>query len=81
MDYLEIIKKMEQVPEPKTSQDWLAVWRDLAAATSGIENKDDPRYEPVMRWLDVATTAEILGSWSGFCEAAEQVKEIMRGGL
>jgi hypothetical protein len=78
MDYLEIIKKMEQVPEPKTSQEWLAVWRELAEVSSGL-TKDDPRLERVMRWLNVCDTAFTLGSWPGFCEAAEQVREIVRG--
>lgn len=60
--------------------DSLREWRALTASTSGIEGKSDPRYEKVMHWIDVATTAELLGSWSGFREAAEQIRDIMRGG-
>ena len=73
-------KPIESKPAPTSQKEWLAVWRELAQLTSGIESKDDPRYERVMRWLDVATTAEILDSWAGFCEAAEELKRIMKGG-
>ena len=72
-------KPIESRPAPRSPQDWLQVWRELAAVTSGIESKDDPRYERLMRWLDVAATAELLDSWPGFCEAADQVRAIMRG--
>lgn len=79
MDYLDIIKKIERETGPKNSQEWLVVWRELAEVTSGI-TKDDPRLERIMRWLNVCDTAFTLGSWPGFCEAAEQVREIVRGG-
>jgi len=79
MDYLEIIKKMEQETGPRTSQQWLAAWRELAELTAGL-TKEDPRLEPVMRWLGICDVAFSIDSWPGFCEAAEQVREIMRGG-
>ena len=78
MDYLEVSKRIKQEKVPKHPQEWLAAWRELAAATSGIESKEDPRYEPIMRWLDVATTAELLDDWTSFCEATARIKEIMR---
>ena len=78
MDYLEIIKRIEQETGPKNSQEWLAIWRELAEVTSGLR-VDDPRLERVMRWLDVCDTAFELDSWPAFCDAAEQVREIMRG--
>jgi hypothetical protein len=78
MDYLDIIKKIEQETGPKSSQEWLAVWRELAEVSSGL-TRDDPRLEPVMRWLNVCDVAFSLDSWPGFCEAAERVREIMRG--
>ena len=78
MDYLEIIKRIEQETGPKNSQEWLAVWRELAVVSSGL-TADDLRLEAVLRWLGVCDVAFSLDSWPSFCEAAEQVREIMRG--
>jgi hypothetical protein len=78
MDYLAIIKKLEQETGPMTSPDWSKAWRELAHVTSGLTT-DDPQQERVVRWLNVCDVAFSLGSWPGFCEAAEQVREIMRG--
>ena len=73
-------KPIEPRPAPTTSQEWLAVWRELAEVSSGL-TKDDPRLEGVLRWLNICDTAFTLGSWPGFCEAAEQARKIMRGKL
>jgi hypothetical protein len=62
-------------PGPKTSADWLGHWRELAQVTYGI-TADDPRYEPVMRWLNVCDASFQLDSWGNFKEAAEEVKRI-----
>ena len=66
---------------PLFKPDWLKGWQELAAVSSGIESKDDPRYEPVMRWIDVAATAELMDCWPEFCEASERVRAIMREAL
>jgi len=63
---------------PLFKPDWLKAWRELAEVTSGM-TKDDPRLVGVMRWLNVCDTAFTLGTWTGFCEATERVREIMRG--
>jgi hypothetical protein len=65
-------------PAPRNSQEWLSHWRELAQVTYGITG-DDPRYEPVLRWLDVCDAAFVMGSWAAFQEAAEQVKAIAKG--
>ena len=62
---------------PKTSADWLSYWRELAQVTYGI-TADDPRFDSVMRWLNVCDFAFSLGSWDTFCEAAAEVKRIAR---
>lgn len=71
-------KPIETPPAPRSSADWLAAWRQLADATDGITG-NDPRFEPVMRWLDVCDTAYLMESWPTFCEAAEEVKRIAKG--
>ena len=63
---------------PLFKPDWLKAWRELALVTAGLTT-NDPRLERVMRWLDVCDTAFSLDSWPAFCEADEQVREIMRG--
>jgi hypothetical protein len=63
---------------PLFKPDWLKAWRELAEVTSGM-TKDDPRLETVMRWLNACDVAFTIGTWTGFCEAAEQVRAIMRG--
>ncbi|MCM3901642.1 MAG: hypothetical protein ND866_08035 [Pyrinomonadaceae bacterium] len=68
----------EPIEAQRTGTDWRAAWRELAASTSGIESRDDPRYDKVMRWIDAATVAEMLDCWPAFCEAAQQIKIIMR---
>lgn len=64
---------------PLFKPDWLKAWRELVAVSSGL-TKDDPRLEGVMRWLNICDVAFSLDSWPGFCEAAEQIREIMKGG-
>lgn len=64
---------------PLFKPDWGKAWRELASVTAGITNQDDPRFERVMRWLDICDTAFVLDSWPSFTEAADQVREIMRG--
>jgi len=75
MDYLEKIKQTER-ETPKTTTDWLTAWRELAHLTYGLTT-DDPRFEPVMRWLNVCDVAFSLDSWSSFQEAAGQVTRII----
>ena len=75
--YLDKAKKLA-AETPKTNADWLAAWRELAEITYGITG-DDPRYEPVMRWLNVCDTAFHLDSWTLFQEGAAMVKEIVNG--
>jgi hypothetical protein len=70
-------KAMESRPAPRNAQEWLKEWRELAEATYGIE-ASDPRYEPVMRWLDCCDTAFKLDSWATFQEAATEVKRIAK---
>jgi len=77
MDYLQKIKKLE-AETPKTNADWMNEWRDLAQVTCGIL-AEDPRFEPVMRGLNVCDTAFSLDSWALFQEGAEQVKQIAKG--
>lgn len=62
---------------PLCMPDWNKAWRDLAEVTYGIP-VNDPRYERVMRWLDVADTAFALGSWPNFQEAATMLKEVAK---
>jgi hypothetical protein len=69
---------IESKPAPRNSKEWLEEWRELAQATYGI-TAEDPRYERVMRWLNVCDTAFKLDSWSLFQEAAAMVKEIVNG--
>lgn len=54
------------------------MWRELANATDGI-TAEDPRFEPVMRWLNACDVAFSLDSWETFQEAAEEVKRIAKG--
>ena len=61
---------------PKTSADWLIHWRELAQVTYGITT-EDPRFEPVMRWLNACDVAFSIGSWPAFCEAAAEVRRIV----
>ena len=79
MDYLKIIEQVEKGAGTPDLPDWAQGWRGLAGLTRGIESNEDPRYEKVMRWLDVATAAELMGDWAGFCEARDELKNIMRG--
>lgn len=74
--YLDKARKVE-LDRPKTNADWLKVWRELAEATFGT-SASDPRYERVMRWLNVADVAFTLGSWSNFQEAAAMLKEVQK---
>jgi hypothetical protein len=76
MDYLAKIEQLKS-EQPKTHCDWLNAWRDVAQTTYGI-SVDDPRYESVMRWLDVCDAAFTIDSWSAFQEAAAQVKAIAK---
>jgi hypothetical protein len=77
MDYLQKIRRLED-KAPKTKTDWLTAWRELAPVTYGI-TKDDPRFESVMRWLNICDTAFSTGSWTAFIEGAERVKQIAQG--
>jgi len=77
MDYLQKIKKIEDEAS-KTNADWLREWRELAACTYGI-TAEDPRFEPVIRWLDACDVAFSLDSWETFQEAAAEVKRIAKG--
>lgn len=74
--YLDKAKKVE-AEAPRTNKDWLTAWRELAVITYGI-TAEDPRYEPVMRWLNVCDAAFGLDSWTAFQEAAEEVKRVAR---
>jgi hypothetical protein len=73
MDYLGIIKKIEQESRPETPKDWLSVWRELAAVTNGI-TRDDPRFEPVLAALNRCDEQFLANDWAGFQQAAEQVR-------
>jgi hypothetical protein len=66
-----------QHPLREQKTDWLAAWRELAAITYGIE-KEDPRFERVMMWLNVADEAFKIDSWIAFQEAAAEVKRIAK---
>jgi hypothetical protein len=76
MNYLEKLKNSED-EDPRT-REWLIYWRELAPVTNGI-TRDDPSFEPVMRWLNICETAFLLDSWVAFQEAATEVKRIARG--
>ena len=76
MDYLQKIKKLEK-EAPKAHSDWLAAWRELAQATSGL-TADDPRLPSVMRWLNACDVAFSLDSWPSFQEAAAEVKRMVQ---
>jgi hypothetical protein len=65
-------------PPANTKTDWLAAWRELAVLTYGI-TEDDPRFEPVMRWLNACDTAFAMDSWSAFSEAASHVRIAAKG--
>lgn len=65
-------------PAPTNAAEWLVEWRELAHITYGITN-DDPRFEPVMRWLNIADYAFSIDSWPCFLEAAVRLKEIAKG--
>src|SRR5690349_17082435 len=60
-------------PGPTCSAGWLTHWSELAQATYGVE-REDPRFERIMRWLNVCETAFVLDCWPMFCEAAHEVK-------
>jgi light-regulated signal transduction histidine kinase (bacteriophytochrome) len=77
MNYLEKLKQLES-DDAKTNADWLTAWRELAAVTYGITD-EDPRFEPVLRWLNACDVAFALDSWAGFYEAAEAVKRVAKG--
>jgi hypothetical protein len=77
LDRLTGRKPIESKPVPTTSKDWLGHWRELAQLTYGITAQDS-RFESVMQWLNVCHTAFALGSWSPFCEAAQEVKATVK---
>lgn len=76
MDYLEKIKQLEN-DTPKMIVEWLKEWQELAQITYGITTQD-PRFESVMRWLNICDTAFSIDSWSTFEEAAAMVKAIAK---
>ena len=57
--------------------DWLTAWRDLAALTYGITDKD-PRFSSVMAALGECDDAFQRGNWSAFQRAADQVRAVMQ---
>jgi hypothetical protein len=57
--------------------DWLSAWRELAQLTYGL-TEEDPRFEWVMIWLNVCDLAFLYGSWRYFCEAAEEIKRLVK---
>ena len=52
---------------------WLAAWREVAALTHGITDRD-PRFFPVMAALNRCDDAFQKGDWPAFQQAAEQVR-------
>ena len=74
--YLALANKVER-PAPKTTDDWLAAWQELAEATYGI-TAGNPQYPHVIQWLDICDVAFSLDSWPNFLEAAEEVKRLAK---
>lgn len=72
--YLDVARKLAAETR-KTRDEWLAAWRELARVIYGITT-EDPRFEPVMRWLNVCDVAFHLDAWSAFQDAADRVKSI-----
>jgi hypothetical protein len=66
-------------PAPRRSADWLRHWQELSQATYGIE-REDPRFEHIMRWLNVCDAAFVFDCWLVFCEAAQEVKSAVVNG-
>ena len=62
----------------EVTRGWLPAWRELAALTAGL-TADDPRLPVVMAALNVCDDAYLAGNWGGFQEAAEQVKQLVKG--
>jgi len=75
MDYLGIIKKIEQETKPETP-DWLAAWRELARVTNGI-TREDPRFDPVLAALSRCDEYFLAGDWIGFQHGATEVNRIV----
>ena len=71
-----ILKAQGKVREAK--RDWSPSWRELATLSSGL-TANDPRLPKVMAALNACDDAYLAGNWGGFQEAAEQIKQLVKG--
>ena len=63
----------------EVTRGWLPAWQELAALTSSL-TADDPRLPVVMTALNACDDAYLDGNWGDFQEAAERVKQLVKGG-
>jgi len=77
MNYLDIIKKIEQEPRLETPPDWLNAWRELARLTDGLL-PDDPRLQSILMALRRCDDTFLANDWPAFQRAAEHVRQAVQ---